>query len=94
MMRKGTMNRRVFRFLYGLPLALGFLALSVGAIRGAGDGPVVVLTATGVVDNVMAGYIAEGVGRATDDGASAVVIRLNTPGGGLEATYSIVGTLL
>jgi membrane-bound serine protease (ClpP class) len=94
MSKKGTMNRRVFRILYGLPLALGVLGLSVGAIRGVGDGPVVVLTATGVVDNVMAGYIAEGVDRAADDGASAVVIRLNTPGGGLEATYQIVGTLL
>ncbi|HEU4918256.1 MAG TPA: nodulation protein NfeD [Candidatus Limnocylindrales bacterium] len=88
------MNRRVARVLYGLPLLLGLFGLSIGAIRGVGNGPVVVLTATGVVDNVMAGYISEGVRRATDDGASAVVIRLNTPGGGLEATYSIVGTLL
>jgi membrane-bound serine protease (ClpP class) len=88
------MNRRIARVLYGLPLLLGLFGLSIGAIRGVGSGPVVVLTATGVVDNVMAGYISEGVMRATDDGASAVVIRLNTPGGGLEATYSIVGTLL
>ena len=94
MAAKGTMSRRVARVLYGLPLLLGLFGLSVGALRGAGDGPVVVLTANGVVDNVMAGYISEGVTRAADDGASAVVIRLNTPGGGLEATYAIVGTLL
>ena len=88
------MNRRIARVLYGLPLLLGLFGLSIGAIRGVGSGPVVVLTATGVVDNVLAGYISEGITRATDEGASAVVIRLNTPGGGLEATYSIVGTLL
>ncbi|HSL33514.1 MAG TPA: nodulation protein NfeD [Candidatus Limnocylindrales bacterium] len=88
------MNRRIARILYGTALLLGLFGLSVGALRGAGDGPVVVLTATGVVDNVMAGYISEGVSRGAADGASAVVIRLNTPGGGLEATYDIVSTLL
>lgn len=88
------MNRRIARFLYGMPLLLGLFGLSVGALRGAGDGPVVVLTATGVVDNVMAGYVSEGVSQAATEGASAVVIRLNTPGGGLEATYDIVSTLL
>lgn len=88
------MSRRVARVIYGLPLLLGLFGLSVGALRGAGHGPVVVLTANGIVDNVMAGYISEGVSRAADDGASAAVIRLNTPGGGLEATYEIVGTLL
>lgn len=88
------MNRRIARILYGLALLLGLFGLSIGALRGAGDGPVVVLTATGVVDNVMAGYISEGVSRGAADGATAVVIRLNTPGGGLEATYDIVSTLL
>jgi membrane-bound serine protease (ClpP class) len=88
------MNRRIARILYGTALLLGLFGLSVGALRGAGDGPVVVLTATGVVDNVMAGYISEGVSRGVADGASAVVIRLNTPGGGLQATYDIVSTLL
>ena len=58
------------------------------------DAPVYVLTATGVVDNVMAGYIDEGVRRAASDGAPAVVITLNTPGGSLDATQRIVSTLL
>ena len=88
------MSRRFVRFGYGLPLLLGLLGLSVGAVRGADPGSVVVLTADGVVDNVMAGYIAEGVASAAADDAAAVVIRLNTPGGGLTATYGIVGTLL
>jgi membrane-bound serine protease (ClpP class) len=42
----------------------------------------------------MAGYIAEGVAKAQREGASAVVIELDTPGGSLDATNDIVSTLL
>jgi len=54
---------------------------------------VVVLTATGVVDNVMAGYIAEGIAGAERAGAAAVVIELDTPGGALDAMLDIVESL-
>jgi membrane-bound serine protease (ClpP class) len=54
----------------------------------------VVLTATGIVDNVMAGYLSEGVAHAEREAAEAVVIELNTPGGSLDATQRIVSTLL
>jgi membrane-bound serine protease (ClpP class) len=71
------------------------IALSVATgITAAADRPMVVLTATGVVDNVMAGYIAEGIAGAERDGAAAVVIELDTPGGSLEATQRIVSSLL
>ena len=53
-----------------------------------------VLTANGVVDNVLATYIEEGIERAALDGSSAVVITLNTPGGSLDATQRIVTALL
>jgi membrane-bound serine protease (ClpP class) len=53
-----------------------------------------VLTATGVVDNVLATYVEEGIERASLDGSSAVVITLNTPGGSLDATQRIVSALL
>ncbi len=88
------MSRRLARTIYGLPLLLGLFGLSMGSLRAADTGDVVLLTADGIVDNVMAGYISEGVSRAAADGAGAVVIQLNTPGGGLQATYEIVGTLL
>ncbi len=88
------MSRRLARTIYGLPLLLGLFGLSVGSLRAADAGDVVVLTADGVVDNVMAGYLSEGIAKAAADDAAAVVIRLNTPGGGLQATYGIVGTLL
>lgn len=53
-----------------------------------------VLTATGVVDSVLATYIEQGIERAALDGSSAVVITLNTPGGSLDATQRIVSALL
>lgn len=39
-------------------------------------------------------YLAEGIAVAAGDGASAVVIRLNTPGGSLDATQKIVSSVL
>jgi membrane-bound serine protease (ClpP class) len=80
------------RLLAGVLLLLGLAGLA-GTTRAAG--PVVyVLPTTGIVDAGMAQYIADGVARAQDDGAAAVVIKLNTPGGALTATNDIVGTLL
>ena len=62
----------------------------------AGDpsAPVYVIPATGVVDNVMAGYIEESVQRAAADSSPAIIVMLNTPGGSLDATQRIVTSLL
>ncbi len=62
----------------------------------AGDptAPVYVISATGVVDNVMAGYIEESVRRAADDSSPAIIVEINTPGGSLDATQRIVSALL
>jgi membrane-bound serine protease (ClpP class) len=79
----------------GLSLGLSLLGAALFVAGAAAQGrPVLVLPTTGVVDNVMAGYIAEGVARGERDGAAAVVIQLNTPGGSLAATQEIVSTLL
>jgi membrane-bound serine protease (ClpP class) len=87
------MAQRLHRMFVGL-LLLGILGFATGAARGAGAGEVYVLPTTGIVDNVMAGYIEDGINRAARDGAAAVVIQLNTPGGALDATQRIVSTLL
>lgn len=86
------MTRRIDRRLIGLLFSVGWL-LATGGAQAAGR-EVVVLPTTGVVDNAMAQYLANGIQRATDDGAAAVVIKLNTPGGSLAATNDIVGTFL
>ena len=77
-----------FLLLFGLPV---FAASARGA---SVEGAVVVLPTSGVVDPIMANYLAESIADAATEGAAAVVIRLNTPGGSLEATQRIVSTLL
>ena len=95
------MARFIRRVLINLLAVCGALGLSLGlatpafvAPTLAGGNTIPVLPATGVVDNVLAGYLRDGIARAARDGAPAVVIRLNTPGGSLEATQDIVSALL
>jgi membrane-bound serine protease (ClpP class) len=72
-------------------LVAGVLALVVGSARAEVGSPVVVvLPTTGVVDQIMSNYLREGIDRAYANGAAAVVIELDTPGGSLEATREIV----
>ncbi|MER3418880.1 MAG: hypothetical protein C4343_07295, partial [Chloroflexota bacterium] len=75
-------------------LGLGGLLLSAAPARGLAPGAIPVLRATGIVDNVLAGYIEEGIRAATESRAPAVVIVLNTPGGNLDATNRITSALL
>jgi membrane-bound serine protease (ClpP class) len=82
----------VRRFSMLALMLLGTVLIATGA-RGATP-RVVVLPASGVVDQVMATYLSDGIRRAGTDGASAVLIRLDTPGGSLESTREIVKTLL
>ena len=66
--------------------ATGALLL-VGSVRAASPAPnVLVLPTTGVVNQVMALYIADGISRAEADGDAAVIIELDTPGGDLFST--------
>lgn len=74
-------------------MTLGFLMLFASGARGAGP-EVVVLPTTGVVDEGMSKYLADNIGLAADRGAAAVVVKLNTPGGSLDATQEITGTIL
>jgi membrane-bound serine protease (ClpP class) len=62
----------------------------------AGDptAPVYVISATGIVDSVLAGYIEESIARAEESSSPALVLTINTPGGSLDATQRIVSSLL
>ncbi len=86
------------RLLPLVPLGLGTIGLAVGAVapaRAADDAPEAwVLPTTGVVDAVMAGYVSDGVAKAAREGAEVVVVKLNTPGGSLDATQQITSALL
>jgi membrane-bound serine protease (ClpP class) len=80
-----------------IPLVVGTLALALvalaGTVRAAGPA-VIVLPTTGEVDGVMAQYLADGIARAQREGAPAVIVELNTPGGSLDATQKITGAFL
>jgi membrane-bound serine protease (ClpP class) len=71
---------------------IGLFALA-GSMQAAGP-EVVILPTTGIVDEGMARYLEDGIDQAERDGAAAVVIKLNTPGGFLTSTNDIVGIIL
>ena len=60
-----------------------------------GDEPhVLVIDIDGAIEPLTADHIARGIDKARDDGASLVVIRLDTPGGLVDSTREIVERLL
>ncbi len=75
-------------------LAMAGLVLGAVPIRASSAGAVVVVPATGEVDNVMSDAIVSGLDSAVASAAAAVVIRLDTPGGSLDSTQTIVTALL
>jgi len=82
--------RLLSRVLFGFGLAL----LIAGQTFAQDSKTVYVMPVDGVVDQIMEGYIRDGIAKAEREGAAAVVIQLDTPGGALDATREIVKTLL
>ena len=79
--------------------ALAFVALLLGVVSlaapvaGAGD-HVARLRLAGVIDQVQAAYIEEGLRAAADSGAAAVLIEINSPGGELTSMDRILTAIL
>ncbi len=88
-----TLHRTVSRTRLALAVVAVAWLLAVAGVA-AGGRHVVLLPTTGVVDDVMAGYLQGGIASGAADGASAVIIKLDTPGGSLDATQRIVGAIL
>ncbi len=74
--------------------ALLFLVFLCSAAVIAQNPTVQVITVDGAINPASADYIHEAIGRAQDDRAECLVIRLNTPGGLLKSTRVIVTDLL
>jgi membrane-bound serine protease (ClpP class) len=98
-----TPRRRFAQTLDTLRVVASTAALVMGAIgsvlwawsaAAASTDHVDLLPTTGTVDNVMAGYVADGIARAGNEGAKALIIQLNTPGGSLDAMQKIVTSIL
>jgi membrane-bound serine protease (ClpP class) len=84
--------KSVFRII---ALGLIVLAFALPALARAQSGAHVnVLTVTGAIDTWVEGYINRGISVSEQDGAQAVVILLNTPGGALNATQNITTRML
>jgi membrane-bound serine protease (ClpP class) len=80
----------LLRILFGVAFAMLLASQTLGK---EGD-RVYVMPTSGIVDQVMQGYIRDGIAKAQRDGFAAVLIQLDTPGGSLESTHEIVKTLL
>src|ERR1700742_3099230 len=89
-------------FLFLLMLILLFLFCVLGpctarvaaAQNGAPNAQVVVLHLDDTIQPISADYLKRGIDRAADIHAQAVLVELNTPGGLLESTRTMVGEIL
>jgi membrane-bound serine protease (ClpP class) len=77
------------RLVLGVGLLLTMLTAPVGAA-----GPVYVLTIDGGINPAVGDYLYKGITQAEREGAQAVVIELDTPGGLLSSTKDIVSLIL
>jgi membrane-bound serine protease (ClpP class) len=72
------------------------LLLAVGAARAAATEPprLARIVIDGSINPAVAAYVEEAIGRAQSEGAAALVIQLDTPGGLLQSARAIVKDLL
>jgi membrane-bound serine protease (ClpP class) len=90
-------RRRITRIRFVLAAFAVLVALLAISCKGGPDtapGAVHVLTTDGEVNPVMDRYIDRGITAAEDDKATAVVIRLDTPGGLLSSMDNIIERIL
>jgi len=89
MLRTGL--KLLFLALLMLPIAAG---LGGSLIAAASPTTVEVLTVDGTIVPVIADYIDRGISQAEENGATACIIELNTPGGLLDSTEKIVQKIM
>lgn len=77
-----------------LVLVLLLLALSLTAGVQAQDNRVEVITIDGTVNPVLVGYVEEGIERAEDNNAQALIIQIDTPGGLDDSTREIIQAIV
>ncbi len=76
-------------------LFLGLLVTSALALEARAATPTIaVLHVEGTIVPVVADYIDRGISKAEDEGATACIIELDTPGGLLASTEKIVGRIM
>ncbi len=87
-------TRRARCLLSSMLVALGMLGLVGGAAARADGGAVQVVQARGVVSPTLANFLGRAIDAAERDGATALVIEMDTPGGLDNAMRQIVQRIL
>ena len=94
--KKGTIDMLVKRASCSLTiLFICFICIAIFApVAGAGaDNKVLVLEISGAITPASDDIIANAIAKAENEGFEALVISLDTPGGGLEETQAIIKTV-
>ncbi len=81
---------RVIRFLFVLFLCNILIATSAHVVGAESDNKVLVLKISGAITPASDDIIANAIAKAENEGFEALVISLDTPGGGLEETQAII----
>lgn len=80
--------------LLGAILLIAGCATPAPEAAGGTPGEIRVLHLDGIINPVSARYVVRGIEAADDEGAAAVVIVMDTPGGLLDSTRDMIGTIL
>lgn len=92
--RPAPLSVPLWRHLAWLLLPWLLLACAVPALSATPKAPVLVMTVEGVIDPAVAGYVDRVLDRAEQEGAAAVIVEMDTPGGLLVSTHDIVRRVL
>jgi membrane-bound serine protease (ClpP class) len=86
--------RRTQRVRWIVYLVLILTSLLSSAVNAQAEGQVLVMEVTGPVTPVMLSFIERGIEEAEGQDAEALVIMLNTPGGDVELTKTIIQAMI
>ena len=89
----------LYRAFYLSCLLLGIILTAADGVKAAARAQtestqVLVLTFSGAVTPVLRQYLSDAIEEAQADGAEAVILRLDTPGGSVDVTKKIVQEML
>ncbi len=87
-------TRPILRWTAAICAAAGMAGLLAPSAARAGAGDVHLLTVDDIINPISVRYVERGINEAAEQGAAAVLIELSTPGGLLEATQVLTGTML
>src|SRR5579863_9071918 len=94
-LKEQAMIQRVCRFASLVVLIAAGLMVSGQAAAAAAQQPIVdKLILNDTIQPVSAGQLERAIAKANSDGAQALLIQLDTPGGLLDSTRSMVGMIL